>query len=127
MDRLEEYENNLERENLEATMFSQTVSKGNKTKYGDIETSQYLEIGFHPNRTTSDIFGMTEHGEAEALSQKKLELQETLNNIELLTEQEGEGLNVLQERFEEMKKNNVKKLKEILNKVLLVFVVKAKK
>jgi len=104
MNRLEEYENNLERENLEATMFSQTVARGNKTKY-DGENSAYLSIGFHPNRTTTDIFGMTEFGEAEVLSQKKMELEETLNNIELLTEQEGEILGSLQERLEEIKKN----------------------
>ena len=107
MNRLEEYENNLERENLEATMFSQTVARGNKTKYDGGENSAYLSIGFHPNRTTSDIFGMTEAGEAEILSQKKMELQETLNNIELLTEQEGEILGSLEERLEEAKKNKV--------------------
>ena len=85
-------------------MFYQTVNRGNNTGY---DNSGYLTVGFHPNRTTSDIFGMGENGTAEALSTKKLELQETLANIELLTEQEGEILGSLQERFEEAKKNKL--------------------
>ena len=87
-------------------MFYQTVNRGNRTRY-EGENSAYLSIGFHPNRTTSDIFGMAENGTAEALSEKKTELQETLSNIELLTEQEGEILSSLQERLEEVKKNKL--------------------
>jgi len=104
--RLQVYESNLERENLEATMFYQTVNRGNRTR-NEGENSAYLTVGFHPNRTTSDIFGMAENGTAEALSEKKLDLQETLSNIELLTEQEGEILSSLQERLEEAKKNKL--------------------
>jgi len=102
--RLLDWEQTLGRQNLEATMFLDTMNKFETSKMSE----GYLSVGFHPNRTTSTIFGMTENRTAEVLSEKKAELMETLSNIELLLEQEEEMGASVHERYEELRKNNVR-------------------
>ncbi len=64
------YEKNIEGENNEALLFSNTVDKFNSSQFSE----GYLNVGFHPNRTTSTIFGMTETKTAEVLSVKRQSL-----------------------------------------------------
>lgn len=103
--RMENQERNLGKQNLEATQFFETMTKFNTTKGNET----FLSAGFYPNRTTTRMDGLKNDNTAEMLSEKKIELMETLNNIELLIEQEEETGGTVFERFEELRKNQVYK------------------
>lgn len=103
---MENQERNLEQQNLEATQFFDTVTRFNMSKANET----FLSAGFYPNRTTTRLDGLKEANTAEALSEKKLDLVETLKNIELLIEQEDETSGTVFERYEELRKNQVYKM-----------------
>ena len=88
---------------MEDTQFFDTVNKNNTSKASDA----YLSVGFHPSRTTSTLLGLTEKKAAESLGDKKTELLDTLSNIELMIEQEDEMVRSVQEKYEELKRNQV--------------------
>lgn len=96
-------EQDLERFNMEATLFFDTVSKFETSKHSDA----CLSVGAHPNRTTTMIYDLKESNAAEKLGEKMSQLMETLSNVELLIEEEEEVYGGVYEKFEETKKDQV--------------------
>lgn len=88
---------------MEATYLYEAISKLDASK----ESEGYLSVGFHPNRTTTTMFGVRHNNFLDSLGDKKAQLLETLGNIELLLEQEDEASSATQEKYQEMKKDQV--------------------
>lgn len=102
--RMENYEKNLAKQNSEDTQFYETISKFETSKVANA----YLSVAFHPNRTTTSIYGMHDENRAEMLGDKMAELMETLNNLELMIEEEEEMKKGIQEKYEELKKDQAR-------------------
>lgn len=97
-------EETLEKQNLEATQFFETISRFETSKISD----GFLSVGFHPNRTTASIFGMKEDNIAEALGEKMATLMETLSNLELVMEEQDKVTGLTQQKYDDLKKDHVR-------------------
>jgi len=94
----------LEQHNMDQSQFNETLSRWvSKSKLEDT----YLDVGFNPNRTTSNVFGVQESRKLEALCEKLGELKDQLLNIELLIEKEKETSNSVNAMYAQLKKDTV--------------------
>jgi hypothetical protein len=93
--------------NFDTSQFHETMSR--MVSKSRLEET-YLDVGYHPNRTTSNFYSGQDSKKVEVLGDKLNELKDTLINVELLIEREKETSNSVNIMYEQLKKDSVNAL-----------------